>query len=92
MDVDLSPNALHTDIAAPSRYYLLLHGSVARVLQMSARGEKIEQFWHDYAGIKVLSKDGGDAENLMTALLLLQIAREDTDYQDNLDDDPSLNP
>jgi len=45
---------------------------------MRAHGEKISQFREDYDGIKTLVKDGGDAESLIAALLLLELLTEDS--------------
>lgn len=69
----LPPNPRTPDIPPPSPLLLKLHGSVARILHLSGRGEELDQLWRDYESLKVLREDGSSADVLGIALLLLEL-------------------
>jgi len=81
----LSPNPTYPDILAPSPDLLTLHASVAKVLQISGRGEKLEQIWRDKDELKVLATDGSSHSLLFTLLFEVALERGEKEYE--VDDD-----
>lgn len=78
--VNLSSDPVHHSYTKPSAQLLLLHASVARVLKLSGRGEKLEKLWRDFDDTKTLANDGTSIELLNMAMALAKL--EDSDLED----------
>jgi hypothetical protein len=76
--IDLSP-AEGYEKYVPNPRFLLLHASVAKVLNASGRGEKADEFWREYRDRQELAVDGSSFEILAAALSMLV----DTEAFDN---------
>ena len=75
--VHITQNDNTPHIPPPSPLFLTLHGSVARVLHLSGRGERLDNILRDYENLKVLREDGSSAEVLELALLMLELCCEE---------------
>jgi len=65
--VDLTPVPMHNDIPAPNSQFLLLHASVARVVNASGRAESVARFWREFDEGQGLATDGS-SDTLALAL------------------------
>ena len=82
----LAPTPNHHDIPAPNPRFLLLHASVARVLNASGRAESVDRFWRDIEEAEGLSSDGSSSEILAAALAMFEASFPSFSKVTNADD------